>query len=103
MVPFCAAVLAGLGVKTIMALTYFAKKPENGEQDNSIHPNWDQEETGKNKDNKGTPGKVITVNNEDGSSRQVRLLDNPMKVPPKHAHKSLDYDIDVPEDDDFDI
>ena len=82
-----------------MALKYFAKKPQHGDQDNSIHPSWDLEESGK----EGTPGKVITVSESDGSSREIKLLDNPLKLPPKHEHKVLDYDIDITDDDDFDI
>ena len=30
-------------------------------------------------------------------------LENPLPVPKKHVHKTLDYDIDVSEDDDFDV
>lgn len=50
----------------------------------------------------GTPGKTVTVN-VDGESRQIKLLDNPLTLPKKREHKAMDYDIDVPEDDDYDI
>lgn len=81
-----------------MGLKYFSKKPEKGDQDNSIHPEWDQEESAK-----GTPGEVITVQKEDGTKREVKLLDNPLKLPKRHDHKALDYDFEVSEEDDFDI
>lgn len=50
----------------------------------------------------GTPGEVVTVN-VGGESRKVKLLDNPLKLPKKKEHKGMDYDYEVPEDDDFDI
>lgn len=50
----------------------------------------------------GTPGKTVTVN-VDGESRQIKLLDNPLTLPKKREHKAMDYDIEVPEDDDYDI
>lgn len=50
----------------------------------------------------GTPGKVVTVD-IDGEKKQVKLLDNPLKVPEKKEHKSLDYDVEVSDDDNYDI
>lgn len=50
----------------------------------------------------GTPGKTVTVN-VDGESRQIKLLDNPLTLPKKREHKAMDYDIEVSDDDDYDI
>lgn len=50
----------------------------------------------------GTPGKIVTVN-VDGENRQIKLLDNPMTLPKKREHKAMDYDIEVSDDDDYDI
>jgi hypothetical protein len=50
----------------------------------------------------GTPGKTVTVK-VDGEEKQIKLLDNPLPLPKKKQHRVMDYDYEVPEDDDFDI
>ena len=52
---------------------------------------------------KGTKGEKVTVE-IDGEKKEVQLLDNPMKLPKKkETYNFMDYDYDVPDDDDFDI
>jgi hypothetical protein len=41
--------------------------------------------------------------NVDGKDRQIKLLDNPLTLPKKKEHKTMDYDYEVSDDDDFDI
>jgi hypothetical protein len=40
---------------------------------------------------------------EDLEEKKVKFLENPLPVPKRREHKALDYAIEVPEDDDFDI
>ncbi|MCM1383026.1 MAG: glycosyltransferase family 39 protein [Lachnoclostridium sp.] len=47
-------------------------------------------------------GGVVTVEFE-GKTREVKLLDNPLPLPKKKAHRAMDFDYEVKDDDDFDI
>lgn len=47
-------------------------------------------------------GGTVTVEFE-GKTREVKLLDNPLPLPKKKARKTMDFDYEVKEDDDFDI
>jgi len=98
------SILAGIAVKNLIG-TMIEERDGSG-----MFSAKSREEKKKNNDSgrrqgavsAGTPGKTVTVN-VDGKSRQIKLLDNPLALPKKREHKAMDYDIEVAEDDDYDI
>lgn len=48
-------------------------------------------------------GSLLPDKKEDNVRPVVHYIENPLPVPKKHVAKSLDYDIEISEDDDFDI
>lgn len=94
------AILAGIAVRNVFPVPEEEKiQAETGEEASDTIV---EEEEKNNMFDKGTPGKTVTVN-VDGETRQIKLLDNPLTLPKKREHKAMDYDYDVPEDDDYDI
>ena len=39
----------------------------------------------------------------DGEEKKIKLLDNPLTLPKKHEKRTMDYDYEVADDDDYDI
>ncbi len=95
---FYMSVLAGVGVQNIMKLFKFEFGGKRDSEDVSLPPPEEKLQ----KKTEGEPGKVVTVE-VDGQKKEVKLLDNPLPVPKKKIRKAMDYDIEVSEDDDYDI
>ncbi|MBQ4537019.1 MAG: hypothetical protein II994_05315 [Lachnospiraceae bacterium] len=91
---FYMSILAGVGVQNTMKLFKF----EFGDKQEPQEKSWPLGDD----EPKGEPGKVVTVE-VDGQKKEVKLLDNPLPVPKKKIRKAMDYDIEVSEDDDYDI
>ena len=90
-------VLAGIGIQNFVKRRQLQEvteeRPKEDEEQQNVQAASEKNEKG---------GEVVTVN-VDGETREVKLLHNPLPVPKKHVRKALDYDIEVADDDDYDI
>lgn len=103
------AVTAGVGISNLFKIKQIAeieeekrnlKKENTGEA--QIQQKLDAEGKTMMEQEVNKEGGTVTVEFE-GKTREVKLLDNPLPLPKKKAHKTMDFDYEVKEDDDFDI
>lgn len=103
--------MAGVGVSNIFKIRQVLETEEEkrgrktektGEEplQKAEESNMERKEKMGQEDNK--EGGTVTVEFE-GQIREVKLLDNPLPLPKKKAHKTMDFDYEVKDDDDFDI
>ncbi|MCM1536048.1 MAG: glycosyltransferase family 39 protein [Clostridium sp.] len=105
--------MAGVGISNIFKIRQIA---ENEEEKRSRRANAGvgkpetAQKSQKNKEEgkevmgvgENREGGVVTVEFE-GKTREVKLLENPLPLPKKKAHKAMDFDYEVKDGDDFDI
>lgn len=102
------AAMAGVGISNIFKIRLIAEMEGEKQRENigeaSEQKNQADSAEGKKmmgqEENK--EGGIVTVEFE-GKTREVKLLDNPLPLPKKKAHKAMDFDYEVKADDDFDI
>lgn len=107
------AVLGGIGIS---AFWVFERLPVRQTQFIMENDEWNEKETEEEKIEFVKPSEDIGEVNDDReryslkvdlpegvSADEIEFIENPLPLPKKHVSKNMDYDIDVPDDDDFDI
>lgn len=103
------AAMAGVGISNLFKIRQIVEREE--EKRSLKKENIREAQVQQKPDAKGKTMMEQEVNKEggtvtvefEGKTREVKLLDNPLPLPKKKAHKTMDFDYEVKEGDDFDI